>query len=115
MSSINGLKSSESLESIAENLLLVGIPTSKTILSIGMHGLKLIKRKLTINSALLAKLKHMNMLQNQQKFKDKLVPKWKNKVSLLIKEPTNLCSRACILTAKCGKKEEMKLHYLFKD
>lgn len=115
MSLISGLKSSKSSELTAENLLLVVIQTSKTIPSIGMHGPKLIKRKPIINSALLGKLKLMNKSQNQQKFKDKLVPKWKNKVFLLTKEQTNLCSQTCILTAKCGKKEETKRHYSFRD
>jgi hypothetical protein len=82
--------------------------------SIGMHGHKLTRKKPIINYASQDKLKLMIRLQNQLKYKDKLVHKWKNKDYLLIKERISLFNQICILIVKCGNKEEIKLRFIYK-
>jgi hypothetical protein len=81
---INGQRSSKLSELIKENLSLEVIKILKMIYNIGMHGLKLIRKKLTISFALPEKHKLMTKLRNQQKFKGKLELKWKNRVYSLI-------------------------------
>lgn len=83
--------------------------------NIGMYSLKQIRKKLIINYALQERHRHMTKLLNLQKYKDKLVHKWKNKVYLLIKELINLYSLACISIVKCGNKEEIKQLFISKD
>lgn len=115
MSLISGIKSSKLSESIGANHLSVGIPMWGMTLSIGMPGLKLIKRKPIINSALLAKLKLMIRSLNPQKYRDRLGRKWRNKVFLLTKERISMCSQACTSTVKCGKKGVTKQPCSFSD
>lgn len=76
---------------------------------------KLTKKKPIINSALQGKPKHMIKLPNPLKYKDKLEHKWKNKAFSLINEQIKSQKQECILTVRCGNKDEMKQLYLFSD
>ena len=80
-----------------------------------MHMHKQIKKKLIINYVSQDKHKLIIKLPSPPKCKDKLELKWKNKDYLSIKELIKQYSQTCILIVKCGKKEEIKLRFIFKD
>ncbi len=57
----------------------------------------------------------MNILQNHQKCQEKWVLKWKEKEYIQIKEQIKKKSPKHIFIRICGKKEEKKLPFTFKE
>jgi len=80
-----------------------------------MHLDKQIKKELNIKLNSIEKLKLMNMKQDQLKWWENLVHKWKEDSFGLIKEMINHVNQEFILQVKCGMQEEKKQHCLYKD
>lgn len=111
----SGLKLLKLLGSIGRNLLLEGSCAQKLILSAGMPMLRLIRKGPSISYVSPGKHKLMNGSVSPPLLRDNLEHKWKNKAFLLIQGMIKLQNPCFISILKCGRKGEIKLHFLFKD
>lgn len=80
-----------------------------------MHMPRLIRKEQIISYVSLEKRRLMNGLASQLRAKDKLGLRWRKKDYLLIQEMISQYNLRCILIHRCGNKDEMRLHYLYKD